>query len=79
MTSMPSSMRGDAGGQQLGRALDLDQAQPAGAHVDRPSQVAERRNEDVVLAGNFENGLILAGAEIRAIDLQRLDRWVQGS
>src|ERR1039457_4067685 len=35
--------------------------------------IAERGDEDIVLAGDFENGLIFAGADLAAIDGQRLD------
>src|ERR1019366_143280 len=63
----------DAGRQQFVDALDFDDAQAASAGVAQPGQIAQRRDEDVVLAGDFENGLIAACAALAAVDGQRLD------
>src|ERR1019366_4890514 len=62
----------DAGRQQLVDALDFDNAQAASAGVREPGEIAERGDEDIVLAGDFENGLIFAGADLAGIDGQRL-------
>src|ERR1019366_1815708 len=53
--------------------LDFDDAETAGADAAEARQIAQGGNEYVVLAGDFENGLIFAGADLAAIDGQRLD------
>src|ERR1019366_7241702 len=63
----------DAGRQQLVDALDFDNAQAASAGVRETGEIAQRGDEDIVLTGDFENGLIFAGADLAAIDGQRLD------
>ena len=68
ITSMPSSTFSDAGGKKLGRVLHLHQAEPAGADIRQAIQVAERRDEDVVLARHLKHGLVGAGAEVDAVD-----------
>ena len=40
----------------------LDQAQPAGAHVGQPVEMAQRRDVDAVLAGHVEDRLAVAPA-----------------
>ena len=70
---------GHAGGQQLVGALDLDQAQPAGADGRQAPQVAQGRDEDLVLARDGQDGFILARADVLAVDLQRLDVRCPGS
>ena len=72
---MPSSTRVTQAGSSLLTALDFHQAQPAGAHVGKPVQMAQRGNEDAVLARHFEDGLVLARADVAAVDLQRLDAY----
>ena len=62
-TSMPSWMCGHAGGQELVAALDLHQAEAAGAHRAQALQMAEGGNVDLVLPRHFEDGL--AGARAR--------------
>ena len=52
---------GDAGGQQLVGALDLDQAQAAGADLAEAVEMAEGGNVDVILAGHLEDGLAARG------------------
>jgi|GEM_PF-3474440 len=63
-----------AGGRQLGRALDLDQAQTAGADIAEALIVAERRDEQAVLPGHLEDGLVAAGRDLAIIDLEGNDR-----
>ena len=64
---------GDAGGQQLVAALDLDQAQAARAHIAQPIEMAERRDVDVVFARDFKNGLAGAGADFLTVDGECFD------
>ena len=63
----------DAGGQQPVDALDLHQAQAAGADVGEALQVAQRRDVDAVLARDLEDRLVLARADVVVVDLQRVD------
>ena len=49
-TFMSSATCGDAGRQQPAAAADLDQAEPAGADVGTPVEVAQRRDRDPRLA-----------------------------
>src|SRR5579871_5016865 len=60
----------DARREKARRAFDFDQAEPAGADVRESAQPAERGNGDLVLARDFEDGLVLARAYLAAVDDQ---------
>jgi hypothetical protein len=64
---------GDAGGKKLVAALDFNQAEAAGAHVAEAVEMAEGGDVDVVLAGDFENGLAGAGANFLIVDGEGFD------
>ena len=64
---------GHAGGKELVAALDLDQAQAAGAHVAEAVQMAEGGNVDVVLPRHFKDGLAGAGADFLLVDDESFD------
>ena len=64
---------GHAGGQQLVAALDLDQAQAAGAHIAQAVQMAEGGNVDVVLPRHFQDGLAGARADFLPVDDECFD------
>ena len=72
-TSMPSVDLGDACRQRTLRAGDLDAAQPAGADVGEPVEVAQRRDVDAVLAGDVEDRLAGGAGDVDAVDAQRVD------
>src|SRR5581483_3901030 len=63
----------NAGRQQAVDALHFNEAEAAGAHVGEAVDVAQRRNEDVVLLRDFENGLVGASTAVAAVDLERGD------
>jgi hypothetical protein len=52
---------GYAGSHQVSGPFDFDYANPAGTDLMDIFQVAEMRDEDVVLLGSFENGGSLFG------------------
>src|ERR1700749_4855054 len=65
--------RGDAGGEQLVLAFDLDHAQPAGADVGETVEMAQGRNIDVVFPGHFKDRLSGAGAYVLPVNDQRFN------
>ena len=62
--------KGDAGGEQLGNTLHLDNTQAAGSALRQAIKMTEGRNGYVVLPGNFKNGFILAGTDIPIVYLK---------
>ena len=58
---------------ELGRVLHFDQAEAAGADIRQPIEMTERRDEDIVLARNFQHSLVGAGADVDAVDNQGFD------
>ena len=73
VTSMPSATAVDAGRRELVRAGDLDDAQPAGAHVGQPVEVAHRRDLDPVLGRHGQDRLALVAGDVDAVDPERVD------
>ena len=67
VTSMPSVDR-VAQAAELGRALDLDEASRQAPDVVEAVKLAERRDLDAVLAGDLQDRLVLAGADVLAVD-----------
>ena len=66
---MPSATVVTQAGSSRLLAVDLDQAEPAGADVGEAVEVAERRDRDAVLPGRVEDRLARAGAVIElAVD-----------
>ena len=59
---------GRAGGLELGPALDLDEAQAAGAPGGHALDVAERRDVDAGPLGRRQDGLALGRGHERAVD-----------
>ena len=55
---------GGAGGQQLGDAGDLHQAQAAGADVIDAVEMAERRDLDAGVGGGLQDGRAFLGADL---------------
>src|SRR5207244_4035071 len=51
------------------------QAQAARSYTREAAQPAECRDRDLILARNFQNGLILARAHLAAVDGQSLDSY----
>ena len=64
---------GRAGRGELGRAGDLDDAQPARARVGQPVEVAHRRDVDAVLGGDREDRLAVVPGHVGAVDPERVD------
>ncbi len=73
VTSMPSSTRVTQAGSSLRRPLDLHQAQAARADVGQPFEMAQRRDVDPVFARHFQDGLVLARADLTPSMLQCFD------
>ena len=64
---------GDACRQRTLGAGDLDAAQPAGADVGEPVEMAQRRDVDAVLPRHVENRLACGAGDVDAVDAQRVD------
>ena len=63
----------DAGREQLAGAGDFDQADAACADIAEAIEMAEGGDVDVVLTGDFEDGLTPAAADLMAVDGKSFD------
>src|SRR5205823_1254040 len=62
-----------AGWGEFRGAFDLDKAEAAASDQRQAVKLAESRNPDAVLARDLQDRLVLAGADVLAVDDQRLD------
>jgi ABC-type tungstate transport system permease subunit len=69
MHDHPFAGVGHAGRLQLIRAFDLNHAQTAAANIGKSFHMAQRGNVDIVFFSQFEEGFILTGADVDAVDL----------
>ncbi|VTR70066.1 hypothetical protein DESC_780254 [Desulfosarcina cetonica] len=67
--------QGDAGGKQLRAPLDFHDAQAAGAPFGKAVQMAQGGNENAVLAGYRQDGLVFPAADVPAVDPQGIDAY----
>ncbi len=61
---------GEAGGQQLGSPLLLNDAEPAGPEGDQPPVMTERRDANAAGSGSLEDRFALFDLDVNSIDSQ---------
>jgi len=64
---------GHTGREQAVLSLDFDQTHPASANIRETIHLTEARDKNSILAGHIHDALVLAAAQVPAIDLERLD------